>query len=683
MSKKKHVNRLSAESSPYLLQHASNPVDWYPWSEEALEMARKLDRPVLLSIGYAACHWCHVMEEESFVDPAIASVMNESFINIKVDREERPDIDMIYMDAVQLMTGQGGWPLHCFLTPDLKPFYGGTYFPPVPCYNRPSWLQVLEAIAKSWRDNRSQLTEHGVRVMEKVVSNESDLLTHAAVETDESSADSYADSLSQLLDNDNGGLAGAPKFPCFPVLNACMHFGTFTKQTNLRSHAHFTLETMLKGGIYDVIDGGICRYAVDEQWTVPHFEKMLYDNAALLHTLALAHRQQPSPEWEWAAQCTTEFLESRLANGAGGYFSAMDADSEGSEGKFYAWQKEELIDCAPDSEHLINSIFHWPQQPFFEGKYLLIRKSSWADTATEMGISASALMKHWKLLRSAIREVRDQRTLPFIDRKEITSWNAQLIKGLAASGAAMQKSEWLEQAHRIFRYINNKLRVEGSLVRFRLGNHTGHMAFLEDHAWLLDAALELAFAEADFSLYSRAGELLEEIETLFERDKNGLFYFNRKDDPSRIINKYTVFDLPYASPNALIAMAYLKLGCVMGRSSLTEEGFRMLNAVKPAMMKYPGSMTAWSLVDLALEKGLAELAIIGPDCRQGVERIRPHFSGEGVLLASMAPDSRSPLLNVLPQSGQTYLYRCKNYVCNQPVSMADYPDHMLNTLLIE
>jgi len=665
------TNRLSGESSPYLLQHAHNPVDWYPWSDEALQKAKKENKPILLSIGYATCHWCHVMEKESFEDVEVAEYMNRHFINIKVDREERPDLDLTYMEAAQLMTGQGGWPLNCFLTPELHPFFAGTYFPPEPRYNRPSWMQVLNSIAKAWAEQPHSLIEHGLRVSRKISETDAELIKQARVEFPNIAQEEVSERLLNILDFEKGGMRGAPKFPAFPLIDYCLHAGYIYQNEKLLQHALFSLGEMVKGGIYDPIDGGICRYSVDDSWEIPHFEKMLYDNSALLHSLAIAYRMDKNLEWKIIGEDICRFLEDCLSGNQGGFYAGLDADSEGVEGKYYSWQKSEIFQAAGEQKGFLELVFHWPEKGIFEGEHLLIRKDTWESLALEHQTSVDEFLKQWFLVRRKIRSRRLLRIPPARDEKYVTAWNALAVKGLASFGAAVGNSELIQRAKNTLAFIETGLRRNGKLMRTKTNNVFGPAAFLEDYAYLLDAYLEMAAISASDAYYVKAERVLEEIFENFERDDQGMFCFVQQSKLEPIPQKNALFDMPLPSANSVIGMSMLKLGIRNNRTEWIEIANEMAAAVSPAIKKYSGSLPSWGKLNLYISNGLPEYRVTGEAMDEMVKLINKSFIGEAVVQTDTDSGYGIPKAKNVPGKIEAQLIMCKNYVCRNSVSLND------------
>ncbi|HEY3328123.1 MAG TPA: thioredoxin domain-containing protein, partial [Novimethylophilus sp.] len=526
------TNRLSAETSPYLLQHADNPVDWHPWGAEALALAKTQDKPILLSVGYSACHWCHVMAHESFENAATAAVMNEHFINIKVDREERPDIDQIYQTAHAMMVRRsGGWPLTMFLTPDQVPFYGGTYFPPTPRYNLPGFADLLHKIAAAYREHKADIELQSQPLMESLAQRGA---RKEAQMADESVIRAGVEHLAQAFDAARGGFGGAPKFPNEPDWALLLRIAASGDET-ARNMVSLTLDGMARGGIYDHLGGGFCRYSVDERWEIPHFEKMLYDNGQLLSIYTDGWLLTGEPRWREVVEETVGWMLREMGAPEGGFYSSLDADSEGAEGKFYAWSREEARNLLTAQEYALAAAYYGLEQaPNFEHGWHLKAEDSLAAVAGRLGIppaTASALLAS---VRAKLLAARDARVRPGLDDKLLTSWNALAIKGLARAGRAFEQPAWIAAAQRATDFIRDTLWVDGRLLATCKEGKAHLNAYLDDHAFLLDALLELLQAEHRRQDLLFAIDIAEALLARFEDTQSGGFFFTSHDHESLI-----------------------------------------------------------------------------------------------------------------------------------------------------
>jgi uncharacterized protein YyaL (SSP411 family) len=604
------ANRLEKESSPYLLQHADNPVDWYSWGEEAFQLAKDQDKPIFLSVGYAACHWCHVMAHESFEDEATAAVMNKDFINIKVDREERPDVDSIYMDAVVAMTGQGGWPMSVFLTPEAVPFYGGTYFPPQRRHNLPSFTELLTHISSQWKHNRQSLLETGTRLREHLSSSPS--LIPGTEVLDATVLSRGAEVLFKTYDWTNGGWGGAPKFPQASAIVFLLQKYSRDGDKLALDMAVDTLRHMAQGGIYDQLAGGFHRYTVDEKWLVPHFEKMLYDNALLMQAYLYAWQITGEELFESVVKETLDFLIRDMRHPQGGFFSAIDADSEGQEGKFYAWSWEEFEEVIPSGEdfELATTAFGVSERGNFEGKNVLHRPIAESELADRFKLSEDQQHSRLDSIRSLLLIKREERIPPLTDDKVLTAWNGLLLISLAEAARAMDHEEYLAVAQSLTGFLLDHLIIDGSLKRSWREGRVGHLAFLEDHAALGLGLLALYQVDFNPRWYKAALDLAQKILTHFSDPQGG--FFDTHDDQEELISRpKTLQDSPTPSGNSLAISLLLKLAALSGESRFSDPAESALRGMQYEALRYPTAFAGWlSNLDFALGPQL-QLALIG------------------------------------------------------------------------
>ncbi len=640
------MNRLADETSPYLLQHKDNPVDWYPWGEEALARARDEDRPLLVSIGYSACHWCHVMERESFEDPAVAALMNEHFVCVKVDREERPDVDAIYMDAVQAMTGHGGWPLNAFLTPDGVPFYAGTYYPPAPRQNMPSWPMVLEGIARAWREQREEITGSSERIVERLRASAAFQAPDA--ELDPASLDAAQAALRRTYDADWGGWGGAPKFPAASVIEFLLRRGE-------RQMALHTLRRMATGGMYDQVGGGFSRYSVDHRWIVPHFEKMLYDNALLARAYLHAFQVSGEPFFERVARETLDWALRELRQEEGGFASALDADSEGVEGRFYVWQVDEVrAALAPDLADAAIEHFGMTEAGNFEGANIPVRATP--DPLRLADIKAGLLA------------AREQRVRPGLDDKRLTAWNALMISALADAGAVLGEPRYLDAARAAAEFVGRELRgPDGRLLR-TYNRGTAHLnAYLEDHAFLLEALLTLYEATFEPRWFGEAVGVADEILDRFADPERGGFFSTAADHEPLIARRKELEDTPIPSGSSAAAFGLLRLARLTGEARYEDAAVGVIRLLHTLAPQHPA---AFGHLLQAIDFHLAdvrEVALVGPD-REPLERVvreafRPHL-----VLAGGEPDGVPLLEGRSPVDGRAAAYVCERFACLRPVT---------------
>jgi uncharacterized protein YyaL (SSP411 family) len=686
------ANRLANETSPYLLQHAHNPVDWYPWGPEALERAAREDRPILLSIGYAACHWCHVMERESFEDLATAELMNEHFVSIKVDREERPDLDAIYMDAVQAMTGSGGWPMTVFLSPDGVPFYAGTYFPKEDRYGMPAFRRVLQGVAEAWRDQRDVTDEQGRRVLQ-VISRAAELAPSEDA-LDESVLRGALESLRQSFDPEWGGFGGAPKFPqpmTLEFLLRCRARGWDGAGEMLDA----TLDRMARGGIHDHVGGGFHRYSTDARWHVPHFEKMLYDNAQLARLYAKTEMPVGSSS-AGAFLFTLEYLVDELLHADGGFFSSQDADSEGVEGKYYVWSREEFIEAiaqvppvgwtgyAPLSDVLgippevVADAYDVRSEGNWEGTNVPWLPRTVADFASTARVDEDALLPRMDLARASLAARRATRASPATDDKVLAAWNGLAIASFAQAGALITGPADVSTSRRAAEFVLSRMRREdGRLLRSWRQGKAGGAAYLDDYALMADGCLALYEATFETRWFLEARSLADDMLRLFRDEANGGFFQTGSDAEQLVVRPKDLYDNAVPSGNSAAAMVLLRLTGFTGDADYEEAAMSALRLVADGMRRAPsGFGHALCALDFAVGP-VKEVAIVGDPTAWdtqaliGVvrERYRPN-----VVVAVASPDDAEaaeaiPLLRDRPQTeGKATAYVCERFTCNLPVT---------------
>jgi uncharacterized protein len=653
------ANRLADETSPYLLQHKDNPVNWYPWGEEALARAREEDKPILLSIGYSACHWCHVMEHESFEDPETATLMNERFISVKLDREERPDLDSIYMEACQAMTGQGGWPLNVFLTPDQVPFFAGTYFPPDSRMGMPSWRSVLEAVSKAWDERRDEIREGGKRVAERLRGGA--LLRASEQPFDESALDDAVEGLRRQYDRAHGGFGSAPKFPPASAIEFLLRRG----ETEMTAH---TLRAMASGGMYDQVGGGFARYSVDALWLVPHFEKMLYDNALLARAYLHGWQVTGDSLFRTVAEETLDWALREMRGPEGGFMSALDADSEGEEGQFYVWSVEELraaLEGEPDVDEAI-AWFGATDRGNFEGRNIPVR-----------GPGEPKRRDEW---RRRLYDVRSGRVWPGLDDKRLTSWNALMISALADAGAVLERDDYLDAARSAADFVLRELRdadprspasagqgAGGRLLRTWKDGQAKLNAYLEDHAFLLEALISLYEATFEPAWFAEARALADTMIRRFADEENGGFFETSSDHEQLVTRRKDLEDHPIPAGNSSAAYGLLRLAALTGEREYEERAESVLRLLHELAPKHP---QAFGHLLQALDFRLApvkEVALVGeglgPLERVVRDEFRPHL-----VLAGGEPDGVPLLRDREPVEGRPTAYVCEHFACRAPVT---------------
>jgi hypothetical protein len=640
------ANRLAEETSPYLLQHKDNPVDWYPWGEEALARASELDRPILLSIGYSACHWCHVMERESFEDERTAEYMNEHFVAIKLDREERPDLDAIYMEACQAMTGQGGWPLNVFLTPEQVPFYAGTYFPPTERQGMPSWPAVLAAVVEAWDERKDEIRATSDRVAERLGGG-ADLRPSddplAAATLDDAVA-----RLREIHDPAHGGFGDAPKFPPASAIEFLLRRG----ETEITAK---TLTAMADGGMYDQVGGGFARYSVDARWLVPHFEKMLYDNALLARAYLHGWQVTGDPLFRRVCEETLDWALRELRGAEGGFMSALDADSEGEEGLFYTWTPDELRAVLGDADAAVAADYFGVRPGGnFEGRSILTRGASEPANLAD--------------IRRRLYDARSERVWPGLDDKRLTAWNALMIGALADAGAALERADYVEAAARCADFVLGELRDDGTRLLRTWKDGSGRLnAYLEDHAFLLEALLSLYEATFDPRWFAAARELADTTLDRFADDEHGGFFETATDHERLVARRKDLEDHPIPSGNASMAYGLLRLAALTAEHSYEERAVGVLRLLHSLAAPHP---QAFAHLLQALDFHLSpvrEVALAGPDAG-ALERVvrgefRPH-----IVVAGGEPDGVPLLEGRGAVDGRAAAYVCEGFACKAPVT---------------
>lgn len=642
-------NRLALETSPYLLQHADNPVDWYPWGEEAFARAREEDKPLLISIGYAACHWCHVMEHESFEDPEIAAFMNDHFVCVKVDREERPDVDAIYMDAVQAMTGQGGWPLNAFVTPEGTPFWAGTYFPPAGRQNMPAWRDVLGSLAQAWVDQRDEIKTASREIVPRLAG--AATLEASGEEFKPEVLDEAVAILQQVFDQETGGWGAAPKFPLSPVIEFLLARGE-------RPMALQTLRRMASGGLYDQVGGGFSRYSVDERWAVPHFEKMLYDNALLARTYLHAWQITDDPLFRRVCEETLDWAIRELRQDEGGFASSLDADSEGVEGKFYVWTPEQIrAALPPDLAEAAIAHYGVTDAGNFEGRTTVLSRV----TGDPAGLGE---------IKAGLLAARAKRVRPALDDKRVTSWNALMIAALADVGAAFGRADYLAAAVACASFVESELRApDGGLLRVFNRGRAKQPAFLDDYAYLLEAYLTLYESTFEERWFVRAVELAETILIRFHDPELGGFFSTGAEHTGLIARRKDLEDAPIPSGASSACYGLLRLARLTGESSYLDAASSLIALLHPIAPRHP---LAFGHLLRAMDFFVApvrEVALAGPADELAAVVRRGYFPH--VVLAGGGGDA-VPLLADRPavDDGAT-AYVCENFTCQMPVTRVE------------
>jgi uncharacterized protein YyaL (SSP411 family) len=672
---KKKPNRLAGETSPYLLQHAFNPVEWYPWGEEAFRAARERDVPIFLSIGYSTCHWCHVMERESFENEETARILNEHFVSIKVDREERPDIDEIYMQAAQLLTGAGGWPLSVFLTPDLRPFYAGTYFPPTDAYGRPGFPRLLQAIAQAYRERREDVEASCSDLSQAIVQTLTGLERPGQISLGlvrEASRE-----ILSSLDPVFGGFGTAPKFPpCFALQLLIREYHR-CGETSFLDAVSLTLDQMTQGGIFDHIGGGFHRYSTDRQWLVPHFEKMLYDNALIPLTLLEGWQVTKREQWADAAARTLDFVLRELTGPHGGFLSAMDADSEGEEGRFYVWTPEEVKAALGERDGELFCLAYGisPEGNFEHGRSIPFLRKDLEALAQEIGLDPDGLKRDMARLRDILLRTRSRRVPPHLDDKVIVSWNGLMIRTLAFAARVLDRPAYLDGARRAASFILGEMLIDSGLAHSWRDGRAGLPAFQEDYACLLLGLVELYQADFDLRWLYEAERLADEMISLFLDRQGGGFFSSRESHETPLVRSKSPADGVTPSGNSAAALALAKLGRLLGRQEFLDIARQTVQTFGHAAARAPRAFEHLLMVVDYLESPSQEIVLAGdPDSPEWADLrsvTGALFLPWSVLaFAAGQDDDPAPAKGKTAPSGRAAAYVCRDFACRAPVFTA-------------
>lgn len=660
------ANRLKDETSPYLLQHANNPVDWYPYGPEALQEAARRDCPILISIGYSACHWCHVMEHESFSNPAVAEVMNKLFVCIKVDREERPDVDQIYMNAIQLLQGQGGWPLNCFALPDGRPFWGGTYFRPH------QWKELLSQLSDLYNNSRDELITQAERIHQglgimSVISPplESNLIDASIIKQ------SY-EKLSLRFDTEQGGLKGAPKFPMPAVWQFVLNYNYLFKAPKAIRQLKLTLEKMAMGGIFDQIGGGFSRYSTDDLWKVPHFEKMLYDNGQLAVLYAQAYHFTQDKSYLNTLTKILQFVSSELTSPEGAFFSAIDADSEGEEGLFYLWRKDQIMELLPEYSDLLSRYWGVDADGKWEKDHnILLRPLTDDEFATREHLSTEELRQLVKMASTVLLSERNKRIRPSLDDKIIFSWNAMMIKGYATAAIVSNNKQWSDIATRAANFlVQQMISEDGRILRTYKDGNARINGFLDDYAFTADAFITLYQLTFDESWLLKAEQLTRVVIDHFSQDDSPLFWYMADDNEDQNVTRLSRIletnDGVEPSGNSMMASVLLHLAYYFENEDWVDTSRLMCNYLKKHITDYPGYYANWASVSAAISKGVTTIAIAGDNAVNLAHQVQKQFH-PFVLIAAANNTSSLPVFNNKFKPGKTLIYKCVNHSCDAPV----------------
>jgi uncharacterized protein len=709
------MNQLSKETSPYLLQHAHNPVHWYAWKPEAFEKARREDKPILVSIGYSTCHWCHVMERESFENQSVADFMNEHFVCIKVDREERPDVDQIYMEACQVISGSGGWPLNCFLTPDMRPFFAGTYYPPMPAYQRPSWQQILQNMAGAFQQKRDIVEEQADKLTEIIRGADKTFVKKTNFESkigenavsrrrigmpkesytegslfseifNKNLLDKIFDNLSDRFDRQEGGFGGAPKFPGTMSIQFLLDYYFYTKNDTALHHAELSLTKMIQGGIYDQIGGGFARYATDREWLIPHFEKMLYDNALLIQVISDAYKLTKKDIYRETIEETLDFTLREMQNTdlSRGYqeesfYSAYDADSEGVEGKFYVWQKAEIDAILGEESPLFCAFYDVSKEGNWEENTILWRPKSYETFAAGEKMDVMELKKRLKTAGQKLYSERSKRIKPSLDDKILLSWNALMISAFAKAYEAlgMEKTDirdigaekYRKTAINALNFIfNNMQNPEGGYFHTYKNGKAQYAAFLEDYAYLIEAILDVYQITFDAKYVYKAQELTDFVLENFFDDADNLFFFTSKNQTDILLRKKDLYDSAMPSGNSTMMKNLGRLAIIFDNHRYKNVHFAMLETMVDAIKMYPTSFSKWASGVISAVHPPFEIAVLGDDYFDKTLQINALFLPNKILMASADKDEKLPLLD---RDTEGSIFLCQNYACQLPVKTVD------------
>ena len=657
------MNRLANSASPYLLQHANNPVDWFPWGAEALQKARQENKLILVSIGYSACHWCHVMEHESFENQEVAAVMNEYFVCIKVDREERPDIDQIYMSAVTLMTGHGGWPLNCICLPDQRPIYGGTYF------RKNDWINILLNLSNFYREKPQDAEEYAVRLTEGIQQYEAVNLIKEGQEYDKPDIQLVVNNWKKYFDKNEGGANRAPKFPMPNNWQFLMRYAFLMNDAEVASQVLLTLNKMAMGGIYDHIGGGFARYSVDGRWHVPHFEKMLYDNAQLISLYAEAYTWRPNPLYKQVVAETIAFVERELTSDQHGFYSALDADSEGVEGKFYTFTKPEIEAILGEDANVFCAYYNITEDGNWEEEEtnVLFRKENTDEVGTQFGLNAAQLHDKIEQLKQRVFDERAKRIRPGLDYKVLASWNGLMLKGLCDAYRSFNQVEYLDLALKNATFLaNNLVRENGRLVRIyrkeTIATET-EVAFLDDYANVAEAFIALYEATFDISWLTKARQLADYAMGKFYDEQEGMFFYTAADDEQLIARKCEIMDGVIPASNSVMARNLKKLGLYFEDESYHNIAAQLLRNIMPYMPKYGSAYSNWATLLLEEIFGIYEIAVTGPKAAQLRQEMEQNYIPNKIMLGGN--EENLPLLQNRINH-RSLIYICKDRTCGLP-----------------
>ena len=656
-----HYNHLNNETSPYLLQHVHNPVNWYPWGEEALEKAKKENKLIIISIGYSACHWCHVMEKESFEDEEVAKIMNENFVSIKIDREERPDIDQIYMNAVHLMKQRGGWPLNCITLPTGEPIWGGTYF------RKNDWIKQITKVNEVFQQNPKIVQDYAQKITKGIQTSElPEFNTDTAIFKTEI-LKKYYSNWSKRFDHKHGGKIGSPKFPLPNNYQFLIDYGIITNNEDILEYVKLSLDNISNGGIYDQIGGGFCRYATDEQWKVPHFEKMLYDNAQLISLFSSAYLVFQDNRYKTIINNTLGFIERELYhNESGAFFSSLDADSEGEEGRFYVWEEQEIKNILKQDFNLCKDYYNINKNGLWDGKYILLKKEPDSVIAKKYNLTSAQLSNKVNEINQQLFNSRTERIRPGLDDKSLTSWNGLMLKAYTDAYKALQKSHYLDIAIRNGEFIlKYQKRKDGGLFHNYKNKKSSINGFLEDYAFVIEAFIGLYEVTLNENWLNEATQLMDYTFDNFFDKKSGMFFFTSKTDNPLIARKFEIQDNVIPASNSTIGKCLFKLGHILSNKYYLETASQMANNIKNDIASYGPGYSNWATLITYHTYPFYEIAIVGKEYKQTISQFQIYHLPNTIVIGTEKNSNLNILKNKFTK-GHTYIYVCENGACQQP-----------------
>ncbi len=658
-----HTNALINESSPYLLQHAHNPVNWHPWNKATLALAKKENKPLIVSIGYSSCHWCHVMEHQSFENEEVAKLMNDNFICIKVDREEHPDVDQIYMNAVQLITGRGGWPLNCFALPDGKPFYGGTYF------NREQWISVLKQIINLYQNKHLEALKYAASIEKGILAGEQITKVQSATNFNKKDLNKMLDKWVLQFDYTEGGSKRAPKFPLPNNYRFLMRYASQENDKIIDDQVKLTLDKMYHGGIYDQLGGGFARYSTDKMWKVPHFEKMLYDNAQLISLYSDAYKNYGNKDYKRIIIETIDFVNREMTNGDGLFFSALDADSDGKEGKYYVWTKEEiekiLQQQAPLFEDFyeMNSKGHWE-----ENNYILLRSTNISSLARKYHLNESEIEQQINHDKELLMHQRNQRVKPGLDDKSLISWNAMMVSAYCDAFTALGDTTYLSRAQKAMDFILDKMtKQEGGLWHTYKNGEAKINAYLDDYGHTIGALVRLFEVGAGDKYLYEANKLAQYSIDKFYDNATGMFFYTSSEDEVLVSRKTEIYDNVIPSSNSVIARDLFKLSHYFDNDNYLHISEQMLKNIKPQLSSNPSSLSNWGFLLMDFVGPVKEVVVDGKEAKRILHQMQKNYLPQVIWASDNKENTKISLLQNRYVQGKTYIYICINKSCELPL----------------